>query len=134
MRPSTRAAILARDAGAAGDVGRSGTIGAYDRSPARDGWHAHRRRIGDDRGVSTTIMLVEDDERIRMSMRLALEDEGYELAVVHSHVSAPPRPSRTDVENVGLWQGRPYLIYSVARDELAAWTIADGSVDPLELG
>jgi proteasome lid subunit RPN8/RPN11 len=63
-----------------------------------------------------------------------LEDEGYELAVVHSHVSAPPRPSRTDVENVGLWQGRPYLIYSVARDELAAWTIAEGSIEPLELG
>ena len=55
-------------------------------------------------------------------------------AVVHSHVSAPPRPSRTDVENVGLWQGRPYLIYSVARDELAAWTIADGAIEPLELG
>jgi proteasome lid subunit RPN8/RPN11 len=63
-----------------------------------------------------------------------LEDEGYELAVVHSHVSAPARPSRTDVENVGLWQGRPYLIYSVARDELAAWTISDGSIEPLELG
>ena len=63
-----------------------------------------------------------------------LEDEGYELAVVHSHVSAPPRPSRTDVENVGLWQGRPYLIYSVARDELAAWTIADGAIEPLEVG
>ena len=63
-----------------------------------------------------------------------LEDEGYELAVVHSHVSAPPRPSRTDVENVGLWQGRPYLIYSVARDELAAWTIDDGAIEPLELG
>jgi proteasome lid subunit RPN8/RPN11 len=63
-----------------------------------------------------------------------LEDEGYELAVVHSHVSAPPRPSRTDVENVGLWQGRPYLIYSVARDELAAWTIENGSIEPLELG
>jgi len=63
-----------------------------------------------------------------------LEDEGYELAVVHSHVSAPPRPSRTDVENVGLWQGRPYLIYSVARDELAAWTIADGAIAPLALG
>jgi proteasome lid subunit RPN8/RPN11 len=56
------------------------------------------------------------------------------LAVVHSHVSAPPRPSRTDVENVGLWQGRPYLIYSVARDELAAWTIADGAIEPLDLG
>ena len=63
-----------------------------------------------------------------------LEDEGYELAVVHSHVSAPPRPSRTDVENVGLWQGRPYLIYSVAGDKLAAWTIADGEIVPLTLG
>ena len=42
-----------------------------------------------------------------------LEDEGYELAVFHSHLSAPPRPSRTDVENVGLWAGRPYLIYTV---------------------
>jgi proteasome lid subunit RPN8/RPN11 len=63
-----------------------------------------------------------------------LEDEGYELAVVHSHISAPPRPSRTDVENVGLWQGRPYLIYSVASDELAGWTIADGSIEPLDLG
>jgi proteasome lid subunit RPN8/RPN11 len=63
-----------------------------------------------------------------------LEDDGYELAVVHSHVSAPPRPSRTDVENVGLWQGRAYLIYSVARDELAAWTISEGEIAPLELG
>ena len=62
-----------------------------------------------------------------------LEDEGYTLAVVHSHVSAAPRPSRTDVENVGLWQGRPYVIYSVARDELAAWTIADGTIEPLAL-
>ena len=62
-----------------------------------------------------------------------LEDDGYELAVVHSHLSSPPRPSRTDVENVGLWQGKPYLIYCVARDELAAWTIADGAIAPLEL-
>jgi proteasome lid subunit RPN8/RPN11 len=55
-------------------------------------------------------------------------------AIVHSHVSAPPRPSRTDVENVGLWQGRPYLIYCVASDELAGWTIAEGSIEPLDLG
>ncbi|HET7567023.1 MAG TPA: Mov34/MPN/PAD-1 family protein [Gaiellaceae bacterium] len=60
-----------------------------------------------------------------------LEDDGYELAVVHSHLSSPPRPSRTDVENVGLWQGKPYLIYCVARDELAGWTIADGSMTEL---
>ena len=57
------------------------------------------------------------------------EDEGYELAVYHSHLSAPPRPSRTDVENVGLWTGRPYLIYSLARDELAAWRIDDGRIE-----
>jgi proteasome lid subunit RPN8/RPN11 len=62
-----------------------------------------------------------------------LEDEGYELAVFHSHLSSPPRPSRTDVENVGLWSGRPYLIYTVRTDELAGWRIADGAIEPLEL-
>jgi proteasome lid subunit RPN8/RPN11 len=62
-----------------------------------------------------------------------LEDDGYELAVFHSHVSSPPRPSRTDVENIGLWAGRPYLIYTLRTGELAAWTIADGSLEPLPL-
>jgi len=62
-----------------------------------------------------------------------LEDEGYELAVFHSHVSSPPRPSRTDVENIGLWQGRPYLILSLASGDLAAWTITDGEIVPLDL-
>jgi [CysO sulfur-carrier protein]-S-L-cysteine hydrolase len=63
-----------------------------------------------------------------------LEDEGYELAVFHSHPETAARPSRTDIENVGLWTGKPYLIYSLARDELAAWTITDeGAVEPLEL-
>jgi proteasome lid subunit RPN8/RPN11 len=63
-----------------------------------------------------------------------LEDEGYELAVFHSHVSSPPRPSRTDVENVGLWAGRPYLIFTIRTGELAAWRIADGAIEPLPLG
>jgi proteasome lid subunit RPN8/RPN11 len=62
-----------------------------------------------------------------------LEDEGYELAVFHSHVSSPPRPSRTDVENIGLWEGRPYLILSLGTGELAAWTIQRGEVSPVEL-
>ena len=62
-----------------------------------------------------------------------LEDDGYELAVFHSHLSSPPRPSRTDVENIGLWAGRPYLIYTVRTGELAAWTIADGSIEALEI-
>ncbi|HEY4411941.1 MAG TPA: Mov34/MPN/PAD-1 family protein [Gaiellaceae bacterium] len=54
-------------------------------------------------------------------------------AVVHSHLSSPPRPSRTDVENVGLWEGRPYLIYSLRMDDLAAWRIAGGEISPIEL-
>lgn len=62
-----------------------------------------------------------------------LEDDGYELAVFHSHLSSPPHPSRTDVENIGLWEGKPYLIYSVREDDLAAWTIQDGEIVPLEL-
>jgi proteasome lid subunit RPN8/RPN11 len=62
-----------------------------------------------------------------------LEDEGYELAVFHSHVSAPPRPSRTDVENIGLWEGRPYVILTSRTGELAAWTIAGGTIEPLPL-
>ena len=59
-----------------------------------------------------------------------LEDDGYELAVFHSHLSSPPRPSRTDVENVGLWEGKPYVILTVRTGELAAWRIADGAVAP----
>jgi [CysO sulfur-carrier protein]-S-L-cysteine hydrolase len=62
-----------------------------------------------------------------------LEDEGYELAVFHSHVSSPPRPSRTDVENIGLWEGKPYVIYTVRTEELAAWRIENGAIEPLPL-
>ena len=62
-----------------------------------------------------------------------LEDEGYELAVFHSHISSPPRPSRTDVENIGLWAGKPYLIYTLRTGELAGWRIDGGSIEPLAL-
>jgi proteasome lid subunit RPN8/RPN11 len=59
-----------------------------------------------------------------------LEDDGYELAVFHSHLSSPPRPSRTDVENIGLWEGRPYVILTVRTGELGAWRIVQGRVEP----
>ena len=62
-----------------------------------------------------------------------LEDEGYELAVFHSHLSSPPHPSRTDVENIGLWSGRPYLIYTLRTGELAAWRIVDEAIESLPL-
>ena len=63
-----------------------------------------------------------------------LEDEGYELGVFHSHVSSPPRPSKTDVENIGLWGGRPYLILSLRTGDLAAFRIEDGRIEELRLG
>ena len=62
-----------------------------------------------------------------------LEDEGYELAVFHSHVSAPAWPSRTDVENIGLWEGKPYVVYSLQKDDLAAFRIQDGQIESLPL-
>ena len=62
-----------------------------------------------------------------------LEDEGYELAVFHSHPTDSARPSRTDIENVGLWAGRPYVILSRDTGELAAWRIVAGGAEPLPL-
>jgi proteasome lid subunit RPN8/RPN11 len=58
-----------------------------------------------------------------------LEDEGYELALFHSHLSSPPRPSRTDIENIGLWEGYPYVILTVRTGQIAAWRIRAGEVD-----
>jgi proteasome lid subunit RPN8/RPN11 len=62
-----------------------------------------------------------------------LEDDGYELAVFHSHLSAPARPSRTDVENIGLWEGRPYLILSLRTGDLAAFSIEGGRISEVGL-
>jgi [CysO sulfur-carrier protein]-S-L-cysteine hydrolase len=59
------------------------------------------------------------------------EDDGYELAVFHSHISAAARPSRTDVENIGLWEGKPYLVYSIHTDDLAAFRIEGGRIEEL---
>ena len=61
------------------------------------------------------------------------EDDGYELAVFYSHVSAPARPSRTDVENIGLWEGKPYLVYSLQKDDLAAFSIEGGRIESVSL-
>jgi len=61
------------------------------------------------------------------------EDDGYELAVFHSHLSSPSRPSRTDVENIGLWEGKPYVILSLRTGDLAAFRIEGGQIHELEL-
>lgn len=57
-----------------------------------------------------------------------VEDDGYELAVFHSHPATRARPSRTDVERIGLWEGRPYLILSLSSGELAGFRISGGKV------
>jgi len=62
-----------------------------------------------------------------------LEDDGYELAVFHSHPTDKAEPSRTDISNIGLYEGRPYLILSRPTGELHAWRIANGRVEELEI-
>jgi [CysO sulfur-carrier protein]-S-L-cysteine hydrolase len=62
-----------------------------------------------------------------------LEDEGFELAVFHSHPTDKAEPSRTDVENIGLWEGKPYLILSRPTGELRAWRIEGGKAEELEI-
>jgi proteasome lid subunit RPN8/RPN11 len=67
---------------------------------------------------------------------LFLEDEGFELALFHSHIFSPPRPSRTDVALSAAWPDRPWVILSLAKNELAAWRIVDGAIEavPLDSG
>jgi [CysO sulfur-carrier protein]-S-L-cysteine hydrolase len=90
----------------------------------RDG-HAERYEPGRNAAASPYRFELElDDPEIWYS-----EDAGYELAVFHSHVSAPARPSRTDVENIGLWAGKPYLVYSLQQDDLAAFRIEGGRIE-----
>ncbi len=69
----------------------------------------------------------------RDPMDFFLEDEGYELAVFHSHPTDKAEPSRTDIQNIGQWEGRPYLILSRPKGELRAWRIADGRAEELEI-
>jgi proteasome lid subunit RPN8/RPN11 len=62
-----------------------------------------------------------------------LEDDGYELAVFHSHPETDPRPSKTDQELSGLWGGRTFLIYGLKLDDLRAWRITREEVEELPL-
>jgi [CysO sulfur-carrier protein]-S-L-cysteine hydrolase len=67
-------------------------------------------------------------------MDFFLEDEGFELAVFHSHPNDSAVPSRTDLSNIGLWESRPYLILALETGVLRAWRIESGKVDELEVG
>jgi [CysO sulfur-carrier protein]-S-L-cysteine hydrolase len=59
-----------------------------------------------------------------------LDDEGYEVAIYHSHPKSPAEPSQTDI-NLATYPHWTYLIVSLAGDEpsVRAWRIADGRVE-----
>jgi len=65
-----------------------------------------------------------------------LEDDGYQVAVYHSHPRSPAEPSQTDI-NLAQYPNWLYVIVSPA-DEPAvrAWQIADGEVreEDVEVG
>ena len=61
-----------------------------------------------------------------------IEDD-VDQVIFHSHPETEPRPSRTDRELAGLWSGKPFLIYGLARDELRAWRVSRDEVEEIEL-
>ena len=63
-----------------------------------------------------------------------LEDDGFELAVFHSHPETEPIPSRTDRELSGLWARKPFVIYGLKLDQLRAWRVARDVAEELPLG
>ena len=66
-----------------------------------------------------------------------LDDDGFEVAVYHSHPRSPARPSPTDI-NLAQYPHWTYLIVSLEdrqRPDVRAWCIRDGRVEeePIEL-
>jgi [CysO sulfur-carrier protein]-S-L-cysteine hydrolase len=62
-----------------------------------------------------------------------LDDEGYQVAIYHSHPKSAAEPSQTDI-NLAHYPHWLYLIVSLeAEAEVRAWRIADGRVEEEEL-
>ena len=61
-----------------------------------------------------------------------IEDD-VDQVIFHSHPETEPRPSRTDRELAGLWSGKPFLIYGLARDELRAWRVSRDEVEEIAI-
>ena len=63
-----------------------------------------------------------------------LDDEGYGVAIYHSHPRSAAEPSQTDI-NLAQYPGWLQLIVSLAEDEpvVRAWRIEDGRVEEEEL-
>jgi proteasome lid subunit RPN8/RPN11 len=63
-----------------------------------------------------------------------LDDEGYGVAIYHSHPRSSAEPSQTDI-NIAMYPHWVYLIVSLAGEEpdVRAWWIVDGRTDEEEL-
>ena len=58
-----------------------------------------------------------------------LDDDGFGVAIYHSHPRSPAEPSQTDI-NLAHYPHWLYLIVSLAGEpQLRAWRIADGRVE-----
>lgn len=65
-----------------------------------------------------------------------LDDDGFGVAIYHSHPRSPAEPSQTDI-NLAHYPHWLYVIVSLAGEPaLRAWRIADGRVEeePVEVG
>jgi [CysO sulfur-carrier protein]-S-L-cysteine hydrolase len=59
----------------------------------------------------------------------ALDDDGFGVAIYHSHPRSPAEPSQTDI-NLAHYPHWLYVIVSLAAEpELRAWRIHDGRVE-----
>jgi len=62
-----------------------------------------------------------------------LDDEGFGVAIYHSHPRSAAEPSQTDI-NLAQYPGWTYWIVSLAGEpEVRAWRIADGGVEEVGL-
>jgi [CysO sulfur-carrier protein]-S-L-cysteine hydrolase len=58
-----------------------------------------------------------------------LDDDGFQVAIYHSHPRSPAEPSQTDI-NLAHYPDWTYWIVSLAGEPtIRAWRIADGRVD-----
>jgi [CysO sulfur-carrier protein]-S-L-cysteine hydrolase len=67
-----------------------------------------------------------DDESLR-AVNFDLEDQGYEVAVYHSHPKSEAEPSQTDI-NLAYYPDWLYVIVAPTKDHVRAWWIQDGKV------
>jgi proteasome lid subunit RPN8/RPN11 len=62
-----------------------------------------------------------------------LDDEGFQVAIYHSHPRSPAEPSQTDI-NVAQYPHWTYVIVSLdGEPQVRAWRIADGRAEEEEL-